>query len=90
MERNDEFLTDEEEDTLKSITKSYWIFINIFLEVFQAPSLDRDEGPINSKSKKAKNENDDEDNDDDESYPLLKETNLGGTPLDKALKRQCR
>ena len=23
MERNDEFLTDEEEDTLKSITKSY-------------------------------------------------------------------
>jgi hypothetical protein len=90
MEKDDEFLTDEEDDTLKSIKKSYCIFINICLEVFPAPSLDKDEGPSNSKSKKAKNENDDEDNDDDESYPLLKETNLGGSLMDKALKRQCR
>ena len=89
MEIDDEYLTDEEDDTIKSITKSYWIFINIFLKVFQAPSLDKDEGPSNNKSKKDKNENDDEDNDDDESYPLLKETNLCGTPMDEALKRQC-
>ena len=67
-------------------------FINDFnyVEDFQVPSLDQDEGPCNNNGQKAKIENHDNDDDDDESYPLLKETELGGTPVAKALKRQCR
>ena len=56
---------------------------------FQAPSFDPDEGPNIKESQRVK-EKDDDDDEDDESYPLLKETDLGGTPGTNAFNRQCR
>ena len=63
----------------------------MILQDFQASSLDPDKGPGHKRGKGSKKDNADEEDEDDESYPLLKETNLGGTPGGpKALKRQCR
>jgi hypothetical protein len=62
---------------------------DIFVEDFKVPRFDKDDCPSNDKDQKVKKENDNND-DDDESYPLLQETDLGGTPVAKALKRQCR
>ena len=64
----------------------------MFFEDFKAPSLDQDEGPSNGKGEKPKKDDYDNDieDDNDESYPLLKETDFGGTAVAKALRRQCR
>ena len=54
---------------------------------FQAPSLDPDDGPSNNKAETTNKVNAE---DEEESYPLLKETNLGGAPKSNTLRRQCR
>ena len=64
----------------------------MFFEDFKAPSLDKDEGPSKVKGEQTKKDDYDNDieDDNDESYPLLKETDFGGTAVAKALRRQWR
>ena len=64
----------------------------LLFEDFRAPSLDQDEAASTGKADKTKKDDYDNDveDDDDESFPLLKETDFGGTAVAKALRRQCR
>ena len=60
---------------------------NSFFEDFKAPSLDQDKGPSRGEGEKTKKddyENNIED-DNDEIYPLLKETDFGGTAVARKL-----
>ena len=59
----------------------------MFLKDFKAPSLDQDEGPSNGKGENPKRDDYDNDieDDNDKSYPLLKETDFGGTAVARKL-----
>ena len=76
---------------VKYETFSHWIAHHFLLD-FQAPSLEQDDGPREIKDRNTNKDNDEngDENENDESYPLLRETEFGATPVVKALKRQRR